>query len=235
MANSYNRLQTISAKDLGKLALPDFCPRCFWLERHLGKSPSIFPGIFSTLDMVSKKGTHSAFDNANRAPKWLPIENAVSVEKGTLFYKLPVEVGDWILIGKPDDILKMKDGSYHIIDYKTAKYTEKQDDLLPMYEVQLNAYAYLAQKYKLTPISGLSLIYCDPHSSLENYDEFKLAFNTHQLKIEYNEDIVFNLLRKARKILKQPFPPETRFGCKGICYWLEESIIKLKSLNDRKE
>jgi len=25
----------ISAKNLGELALPDFCPRCFWLKLNL--------------------------------------------------------------------------------------------------------------------------------------------------------------------------------------------------------
>ena len=42
----------ISAKSLGELALPDFCPRCFWLKtKARGKLPfQIFPGIFSSID-----------------------------------------------------------------------------------------------------------------------------------------------------------------------------------------
>ena len=41
----------ISAKNLGKLALPDHCPRCFWLQLRIGfKLPfQVFPGIFSSL------------------------------------------------------------------------------------------------------------------------------------------------------------------------------------------
>jgi hypothetical protein len=40
----------ISAKNLGELALADFCPRCFWfklkVENHLPFQ--VFPGIFSS-------------------------------------------------------------------------------------------------------------------------------------------------------------------------------------------
>lgn len=229
---SRNKLKMISAKDLGRLAMPDFCARCFWFQKHLGKAPSIFPGIFSTLDAVSKKATHRAFDEERRPPKWLDIENAIEVEGGDLFYKLPVDTGSWILVGKPDDILELKDGSYHIIDYKTAKYTKRQDELLPMYRVQLNAYGFLARKYGLDPVSGLSLIYCDPRSELDNYDEFKLSFKTHRLDIEINESIVMDFLKKAREIVDSPTPPKPRRGCKGICYWLEESIARLKEFGE---
>jgi hypothetical protein len=42
----------ISGKDLGALALPDFCPRCFWIRRHApqGLPFQVFPGIFSSID-----------------------------------------------------------------------------------------------------------------------------------------------------------------------------------------
>jgi len=49
------------------------------------------------------------------------------------------------LQGVPDDILRMADGATHIVDYKTARLTETQDELMPVYEVQLNGYAYIAE------------------------------------------------------------------------------------------
>ena len=40
----------ISAKTLGELAVPDFCPRCLWLKTHARQLPfQIFPGIFSPI------------------------------------------------------------------------------------------------------------------------------------------------------------------------------------------
>jgi len=42
----------ISAKNLGELAMPDFCPRCFWLKTHAKQLPfQIFPGdLHSSID-----------------------------------------------------------------------------------------------------------------------------------------------------------------------------------------
>ena len=41
----------ISAKNLGAVAMPGFCPRCFWIQMHAEGLPyQIFPGIFSSID-----------------------------------------------------------------------------------------------------------------------------------------------------------------------------------------
>ena len=103
-----SKLKVISAKDLGRLNMPDFCPRCFWIERHVDKPPGIFPGIFSTLDAITKRSTHRSFVERGEKPNWLEIEDLVEVEEGDTYFKLPVEQGDWILTGYPDDILESK-------------------------------------------------------------------------------------------------------------------------------
>ena len=42
---------TIAAKNLGGLAMPGFCARCFWIHMHAEGIPyQIFPGIFSSID-----------------------------------------------------------------------------------------------------------------------------------------------------------------------------------------
>lgn len=220
-----NKLKIISAKDLGQLALLDFCPRCFWLERHLGKAPMVFPGIFSTLDAITKRSAHYSFARQNRPPKWLDLPEAVGVVEESTFFKLPVEY-NWILTGQPDDIFQLEDKSYQIVDYKTAKFTGRQDELLPMYEIQLNAYAYLAEKYDFTPVSGLSLVYFQPREDLEEGENFKLSFDTYQLKIKLDIMRVPKLLAKAREIVEQSEAPESRAGCTGICQWLEKAFHK---------
>ncbi|MDI6606414.1 MAG: PD-(D/E)XK nuclease family protein, partial [Candidatus Omnitrophota bacterium] len=198
-----NKLKIISAKDLGRLNMPDFCPRCFWIERHIDKPPAVFPGIFSTLDAITKRSTQRSFSQKAKAPGWLPITDAVEVEEGDTYFKLPVEHGRWILSGKPDDIFRSKDGSYHIVDYKTAKFTSRQDELLPLYEVQLNCYAYLAPKYGFEPVTHLSLVYCQPDESLDNDEEFRLGFKIYSIRIDLDLGIVEELLFKAREILNQ--------------------------------
>jgi len=96
----------------------------------------------------------------------------------------------------------MKDGNYHIVDYKTAKFTERQDELLPLYEVQLNCYAYLAEEYGYKPVTNLSLTYCQPNKDIDNDEDFKLGFEVYSMEVNLNIDIVPELLMKARGIFK---------------------------------
>lgn len=219
-----DKLKVISAKDLGRLNLPDFCPRCFWIERHIDKPPSLFPGIFSTLDAVTKRSAHRSFSQKGKVPAWLPIDDLVEVETGDTYFKFPVGHGDWTLIGKPDDIFKTKDDSYHIVDYKTAKYTRRQDELFPLYEVQLNSYAYLASKYGFEPVSKLSLVYCQPNEDLDDDEDFKLSFKSYQVPVDLKPEIVPDLLLRAREILNEAEPPREKDNCKGICQWTDKAL-----------
>jgi len=222
-----DKTKVISAKDLGKLDMLDFCPRCFWMERHLGSSPSIFPGIFSTLDALTKRNVHGCFSENKTFPSWLSVPGAVEVEESDIYFKLPIKDRGWILVGKPDDIFKLEDGTYHIVDYKTAKYTGRQDELFPMYKVQLNAYAYLAKEYGFEPVSKLSLIYCQPNEQLDSYDNFKLSFSIYELDVPLDTGMIPELLSRAREIIDNPIP-EPRIGCKGICDWTEKAFLKIR-------
>lgn len=229
-----NSLRVISAKDLGKLAMPDFCPRCFWIRRNLGKPPSLFPGIFSTLDAVTRRSVHKSFAETKKLPAWLAFDNVKEVVEADLLFKLPVKQGNWILVGRPDDIFKLEDKSYHIVDYKTAKFTGRQDELFPMYEIQLNAYAFLAEKYRFKPVTKLSLIYCQPNEDLDNHQGFNLSFATHKLSVDLDLDKVNNLLIKAREIVDKKELPEPYYKCKGICQWTEKAIKKLSNYENEK-
>lgn len=223
-----DKLKIISAKDLGRLNMPDFCPCCFWLERHVDKPPAVFPGIFSTLDAITKRSVNRSFNNQECLPGWLPIKGLVGVEEGDTYFKYPTEYGDWILTGCPDDIFQRDDGSYHIVDYKTAKFTARQDELFPIYHVQLNCYAYLAEKYDYKPVSKLSLIYCQPNEDLENDDYFQLGFKIYLLDADLDQDIIPKLLIKAREILNQDKPPLAKENCRGICQWIDRVFRKIK-------
>lgn len=201
--------------------MPEFCPRCFWFERNIDKPPSLFPGIFSSIDAITRRSTRRSFLKRKKIPGWLPIPDIIGVEEGDTYFKLPVSEGDWILIGKPDDIFKTKNNTYHIVDYKTAKFTGRQDELFPLYEVQLNAYAYLAEKYGFRPISDLSLIYCEPSEDLDDDEDFRLTFKPYRLEIDLNLDRVRELLLEAREIAGRKEPPESIEDCKGICKWID--------------
>lgn len=223
------RLKYIGVKDLGSLAMPDFCPRCFWFERHYGPFPTLFPGIFNVLDSVSKKSVYRSFLQRKKLPDWLnipgvieilPLEKVGKVEthQNRKYLVALHKKSGWILRGTPDGIFKLKDGTLHIADFKTARFTKKQDELFPLYEIQLNGYALLAHKFS---VSKLSLVYCEPNSELENDIDFSLKFSPKIIPIELNPKIIPELLMKAREIVDRKSPPPARPNCKWTCFYVD--------------
>jgi hypothetical protein len=121
----------------------------------------IFPGIFSSIDSYSKKITVSYFRQHGRVPQWFDGFGELGA---------PMPVPGWskfqmfdpktniLLTGVPDEILRHPERGIWIGDYKTARFTDTQDALAPMYEVQLNCYALIAAKIGLGPVYGLEAI-----------------------------------------------------------------------------
>ena len=234
-------ISRISAKGLGALALPGFCPRCFWLQMHLeGKPPfQIFPGIFNTIDAYGKRSVQGWFDHHGAPPDWL---GSLGKIRG---YRIPPhhpkflvqdDESGMVLWGSPDAVFEMEDGSFTIGDYKTAKFTAKQDELFPMYEVQLNAYAYIGERCGLKPVSKLALIYTEPitddastgkDSNLTG-DGFLMGFRVNILDVSILPDLVPQLLRKARSILDLERPPAGEDGCKDC-----EALARLGALTEK--
>jgi CRISPR/Cas system-associated exonuclease Cas4 (RecB family) len=226
------RLKYIGVKNLGNLALPDFCPRCFWYERHFGPFPTRFPGIFNVLDAVSKKSVNRSLLERGKLPDWLRIPDVVRrvdlEEMGKVeimhnrkyLVAQPKDTG-WILRGDPDIVFELKDKTLHIVDFKTARFTERQSELFPLYEVQLNGYALLSYK---KPVSQLSLVYCQPNSELPDDLRFRLEFTVKVIDINFNRERIFELLRKAREIVELKEPPPKRPDCKNTCFYVDRII-----------
>lgn len=216
----------ISAKNLGQIALDSFCPKCFWIKLHTGfKLPyQIFPGIFSSIDSYSKKITNLYYEKHGSLLEWFdgfnlsrPIKSPSLRNFHTVIPETNIK-----LTGIPDEMFLKDDGSYLIADYKTARFTEHQDELLPMYEVQLNGYAYIAEQIGYGPVTGLVLVYYEPFTDISNLDVdhhvdseyFSMNFYAHVLKIERNNKLLTPLLQKARQIYDMSVPPHSRTGCK---------------------
>jgi hypothetical protein len=226
------RLKYIGVKDLGNLVLPDFCPRCFWYERHYGPFPSRFPGIFNVLDSLSKKSVSRSLLERKKIPDWLGISDVVrkveleeigKVEKmyNRKYLVAQHKESNWILRGDPDIVFELKDGTLHIVDFKTARFTSRQSELFPLYDVQLNGYALLSRKRL---VSRLSLVYCEPKSELLDDINFRLEFTIKVVDIGFNPQKVFELLRKAREIVELKEPPPTRPGCRGTCSYIDKIL-----------
>jgi len=127
-----------------------------------------------------------------------------------------------LLTGTPDELLRLPNGWLHILDYKTARYTEGQDDLLPMYRTQLNAYALNAEKLDMGKVVGLALMYFEPQTDIKaegvdgvvKKDGFDLRFQATVVKIDLDLQTIPTLLKEARRIFDLPKPPEGRAGCR---------------------
>ena len=227
---------TISAKNLGGVAMPGFCPRCFWIQMHAEGVPyQIFPGIFSSIDAYGKRLVHGWFDRHQSAPPWLAklgkIKGYVNPPHYSKFSILDQKT-NVVLPGTPDGILVMQDHSHVIVDYKTARFTTHQDELFPMYEVQLNAYAVIGEQKGIAPVSGLALVYTEPvtdddtarKDSNQTPSGFLMEFNAQIRPVDLAPEKIPVLLAKVREIYDWKRPPKPLEGCKDC--------ILLQSLMD---
>ncbi len=220
----------ISARTLGLLNLPDFCPNCFWIKLHCKQFPFQIPmpGIFSSIDAYTKKVIHAVYEEHKRLPNCL---QAIGDVKGYVdrlhysWYNYEDEETGITLSGTPDDIFQLMDSSYHIADYKTAKVTKTQDKLFPLYDVQLNVYAYIAERLTkrepLSPVSGMCLIYFEPQTdgelmdfALEEGFDMRFKATVKPVELKANE-MIPPLLSQAREIYDMERPPEHIDDCKN--------------------
>ncbi len=206
--------------------MPGFCPRCFWLDLHYDLPfGGPFPGIFSSLDSFSKKVVHAHFDRYQGAPSWLePLGEFTSYippPNARTFYVDDPETGIR-LTGAPDGILARADGRKAIIDYKTGRHTAGQDQLRPMYDVQLNGYALIADRVGLGPVTQLALVYTEPVTEgdadflleARTPQGFRMGFHAKVVPVPLDPAMIAPLLRKARRIYDEVAPPGGAKGCK---------------------
>jgi hypothetical protein len=229
----------ISAKNLGYTALEKFCPRCYWLKLKMAhKLPwQSFPGIFSSIDAYTKHCMHHIIDHPINSlgtsiiPEWMKqIGDIVGYEKVPHWSKslYTDQKTNITLSGVPDDIWVKSDGSKVLPDYKTAKHTDAQDKLFPMYEIQGNVYSILLDK-----TADICLIYMEPETTKSDAElnivdtGFKMGFNAIVVPIETDRSKVRAALTITREIFEMEKPPESAVGCKD-CELLDNVMETLK-------
>ena len=224
----------ISAKNLGILALPDSCPRCFWMRARLGwKAPwAIMPGIFSSIDGFSKRAILAYFEKNGRFPPWIAGRWAearpLPTPHHSTFRLTDPETGI-VLTGVPDLMLGLSRRRLAILDLKTARFSDHQDFLLPMYQTQLVGYALIAESLAMGTVEALGLVYCEPPAGDGdgNLDAcvgdhgFTMPFRATAVPVGLDRGIIGPLLKRAKEILGLEKAPRGREGC-GDCRLVEE-------------
>lgn len=233
---SHHTPMRISAKNLGILALPDSCERCFWMRAKLAwKSPwSIMPGIFSSIDGYSKRAILAYFEKTGHFPSWIAgrwadVRPMKSLHHST--FRLTDPETGIVLTGVPDLLLGLPNDHLAILDLKTARYSNHQDELLPMYRVQLNGYALIAEGLGMGHVEALGLVYCEPPAgdgdgSLDACVDdhgFTMPFRATAVPVELDRGIIGPLLERAKTILGLEKAPKGREGC-GECRLVGEMV-----------
>ena len=142
------------------------CKRCFYLDIRKGLTqPGTFPSIFSKYDIIHKNSTTGmrTEDICIDIPKGIFFEGPGSKTLESVDIKCEDGNAGYIS-GKGDAFLKLDDGSYAVIDFKT---TAMSSDKARDYSTQLHAYKYALEnnregKPHLSPITKLGIIVFEP-------------------------------------------------------------------------
>ena len=242
---------TLSPSEIGKALVEDFCPRCFWFtkkfpikDKHPFSSP--MAGILGITDKYVKDVVKWHVQVLNQLPTWilnqlkkfyphLDFDNIRLIKPA--IWQVSLFNGACLLRGQADEIIEFSDGSLFIIDYKTAALTDYQTKLRPLYEAQLNAYAYLANKKLGKPVLGLALVYFDPEYKDLNdevmlhrtKEKFLFGFNPTVVPVKLmDSEWVEDLCQTLFKILSLDTPPEGKSNCEG-CNLLQDWLNKISS------
>lgn len=217
---------TLSPKQLGELAKPDFCPRCFWISHNMKhKAPyGMFPGIFSTLDKYQKDVALGSIQ-AGIVPSWLePLGAIDSVVPSPHWSKFSITLPNGVVFrGASDTLLRMMDKSLIIVDEKTARPKEPGHDLERLYDAQLNGYAKIANSLGMGPVSKLVIVYNVPvpigeHMRVEDAlrgSSYVMAFEPVLRIVPLEPEWLDDLLDKACAVISLEHCPCGNGGCKN--------------------
>jgi len=108
---------------------------------------------------------------------------------------------------------------------------------MPMYMVQLNAYALITEHLRIGNVTKLALVYAEPvtdeetaaQSEIHSDEGFVMPFSisVHPTKLDFDQ--LPPLYRKAREIFELPEVPEGRSGCED-CERLDELMLLARKL-----
>lgn len=218
---------TVSAKRLGWLHQPSFCPRCFHIQKGLNwKRPYAIPmPIYTKLDRAQKQYISTYIDVHGHAPDWMSAVGSVvghiHPPSYTKFFHISAAHNVKVR-GNADLILELANGHLAIVDLKTANPNCENDHLAPTYLVQQNAYALAAEFQDMGTVDSVSLLYMtamtddvDAMAPVEGQQAgMVVPFEATHYQLDLNPDLVENLCGRYRELCEAVKMPEPLEGCK---------------------
>lgn len=223
-----------------KLSPSDFaflykdCKRCFWLKhnKQILQPSKPMAAIFNKIDSQQKKLFHHKRlnDICGNLPKGRIIASDVWVKSQYIPYT-DLDYQHYIL-GKLDSLMKMDDGSYQVIDFKTSDVSAH----VQLYAKQLHAYAYSLEHPMKTnegldaPISGIGLIIFDPSLGFSAEDEKAALRGTLTWKpIRYTPDKFEEFMLEIAGVIASPDEPPFNEECP---YCQRDKYMKEGAINN---
>jgi len=216
-----------SAKRLGWLAQPDFCPRCFHIKKQLKwKAPWAIPmPIYGRLDKLQKRLVQEFIDRFGIGAGWLSsigeVVGYIDPPHWSKFWYDDPASGVRVR-GQADLILRLSNGELFILDLKTSNSIPAEDPLMPTYIVQQSVYAMAAEQRGLGKVAGAGLAYMrtldqsldDMLPSPDSGLEMQVGFSVEIHHLPHEPELVRELCQRYRELYELEVPPERREGCK---------------------
>jgi hypothetical protein len=216
----------ITAKNLASFAVQKTCRRCLWHQLKLKwKIPfQIFPGALMTMDAYTKRVVATHVEEVG-TPIWLrelgTILNALDYPKRGSF-KLVLPDKNAVISGEVDAAFEIDvpadKRQVLLVDYKTARWTQAQQDFMPLYQAQLNIYADIWENlFPTNEARHLAIIYCQPitedaHGKVDDIG-FRLGFANKVVQVDRMLGWTQILLEEAMMLHGQDTPPSGVADC----------------------
>ena len=215
-----NRCWKLSPSDFAFLW--EECPRCFYLEvvRGFPRPRPAMPKVFTQIDEQMK-----ACCEGRRTETLAPDMPAGVFEFGERWVEsqpidvyLPDAVHRCLIRGRFDTVVRLDDGGYAVVDFKTS---ERRADHVPLYARQLHAYAYALEHpapgaFALGPVTRLGLLVFEPEKfAREAGGQGTLTGGLSWIEIPRDDGMLFGFLAEVLSVLERPEPP----GGAPLCDW----------------
>jgi hypothetical protein len=198
----------------------DECKYCFYMKvKHNIAVRTPFPGIFGKMANLT-----SEFYQGRPAREISQTLPAGSVKYREKFVKsapisFPGVASQCYISGRFDAVIEFDDGTYGIVDYKTA---EAKDEHVAFYVRQLTAYAYALENpapgaLALSPVSIMGLFVITP----ERYEQIpggEMVYVNKRTWMDVPRDdrAFLAFLGEVMAVLDSPTPPPSSEEC-GVC------------------
>lgn len=198
----------------------DDCQRCFHLKvkRRISRPSTPFPKVFNILDNAQKdffEGKRTEDISPSLPPGEVVFQdNWVQSEPITI----PGHRMGVMLRGRIDTALAFDDGTYGIVDFKTA---EPKMEHVAFYGRQLHAYALAAESPldeppTFAPVSRLGLLCFEPGEMVHLGSGYAYRTSSTWIEVPRNDAAFLGFLGEALDVLEEPDPPKAAPGC-GFC------------------